>query len=163
MWCVMANGYENYNPSNVGQINPAQQSRPPQSNIPFQNTYRPRNRSYTIIIITGIILLMIGSIILISFNFVGEPDSPIRSEYDSTSDYNKALEKYQKDTKSYANNKRIVQTLGYLLQQISLIVITLGLIIGAIKDDSLPDQARLGMFIAIGLILGFRIYAYISM
>ena len=33
---------------------------------------------------------------------------------------------------------------------------------GALKDDSLPPNTRLGMFIALGLIIGFKIGGFLS-
>jgi hypothetical protein len=100
-------------------------------------SYGP-TRGYLILIIIGIIVLMVGMIVYTSNGFLDDPD-----EYD------------EKDNEEYDDNVRTIRTIGYLIQYIGLILFSIGIIYGALKDNDLPHYVRLGMLIALGIILGF--------
>jgi hypothetical protein len=66
------------------------------------------------------------------------------------------MDKYKDDMDTYDLIKRSLTTTGVIIKQIGLIIITIGIFIGAVVDEKLPPMARLGMFIAVGFILGFQ-------
>ena len=138
-------------------------------NSPHAQYRYPTSRSYISLIIIGIIILMVGGIILASMGFLEAPERPEHPDYsdygyysnysyqEAVDNYEEAEKKYDREYKEYTDNKRIMTTVGNQIQYIGVIFLSLGLIIGAIKDESLPENARLGMLIAMGLIVGFKI------
>ena len=135
-------------------------------NINHENPYGPYNppasRAYVALIIIGIIILIAGGIIYTCIGFLDTPESP---EYNSSNyeEYQELQEKYEKDMKEYSNNRRIISTIGNIVQYIGAIFLSIGLIIGAVKDESLAQNARLGMLIAMGLIIAFKIGGFFAM
>jgi hypothetical protein len=99
-------------------------------------------------IIVGIILIMIGGIL---FNILGLIDTPNRSEY--TDDEH---EIFERDQEHYFDNMRMYSAIGKLIMLFGVIILSLGLIIGAIKDHNLPENVRLGMLIAMSIIISLR-------
>jgi hypothetical protein len=97
-------------------------------------------RTYIAFLLAGVILLLIGGIVLNSTGFIDDPDQ-------GTSE---SREEYSDTVRTYA-------TIGSIIEYIGLMVLSIGLIIGAIKDDGLHANVRLGMLIAMGLIIGFKI------
>ena len=65
-------------------------------------------------------------------------------------------ERYERDMDTYDLIRRSLTTTGIILEQIGIILIILGLFIGAIIDDSLPTYVRMGMLIAVGLVIAFQ-------
>ena len=111
--------------------------------ITSQNVPRyipPRN--YMWIILVGIIVLLVGGIITTSWGFIDPPDD-------------------RDDREGYNDTIRTLNATGHLLEYIGLIAMCTGMIFGAIKDESLHPNVRLGMFIAMGLIVGFKIMSLI--
>lgn len=100
-------------------------------------SYGP-TKGYLILIIIGIIILMVGMIVYTSNGFLDDPD-----------------DNDLKDSEEYSDNVRTIRTIGNLIQYIGLILFSIGIIYGAIKDNDLPHYVRLGMLIALGIILGF--------
>jgi len=151
------------NPSGMPyrQTNPTSTyQQPPQNNTP-QYSY-PQSRTYLMLIIVGIIILMIGGIINISLGFLDAPERPDYDDYVyGSSDYQDAVEQYNKDTEGYQDAKRLIPTIGQMFEYIGLLLLSLGLIIGSIKDDSLPANARLGLLLAFGLIVGLKFISII--
>ena len=135
--------------TSVGRTTPAPQSRPPQSRPPGYSS--PPSRGYLALIIVGIIILLVGGIIWFSFGFLdtGEDDG------------NSVSSMYGGD-KEYRDNRRMITTIGNIVEYIGVILLSVGLTIGAINDKSLPANTRLGMLIAMGLIVGFKIGGYFS-
>jgi hypothetical protein len=133
-----------------GQTTPVQQSRPPQ-NRPMQYNYPP-SRGYVALIIVGIIILLVGGIIFVSIGFLEPKYEESTSMYSSSDSY----------TKEYKDNRRIITTLGNVFEYIGVILLSIGLTIGAIKDDSLPGNTKLGMLIAMGLIVGFKVGGFFN-
>lgn len=86
--------------------------------------------------------MLVGGIIFISVGFVDDPE-----DYD--------------EREEYEDTVRTISTLGNIIQYVGLMVLSVGLIIGAIKDESLHANVRLGMLIAMGLIVGFKIMSLI--
>lgn len=103
-------------------------------------TYSPP-RTYIGYLLGGIIVLLIGGLIFISAGFVDDPE-----DYD--------------EREEYEDTVRTISTLGNITQYVGLIVLSIGLILGAIKDESLHANVRLGMLIAMGLIVGFKIMSF---
>ena len=108
---------------------------------PPVSTYSPP-RTYISLLLGGIIILLVGGIIFISVGFIDDPE-----DFDEREEYNDTV--------------RTISTLGSLIQYVGLMVLSIGLILGAIKDESLHANVRLGMLIAMGLIVGFKIMSLI--
>lgn len=100
------------------------------------------SQNYMGLIIGGIVVLLVGGIIFISAGFINDPE-----DYDEREDYQDQV--------------RLITTLGSLIEYIGLIILSIGLIKGAVKDDSLHPNVRLGMLIALGLIVGLKIMSFI--
>jgi hypothetical protein len=98
--------------------------------------YRPA-RGYVGLIIIGLIILIVGGIISVSWGYI-------------TPDYS-----------GYSDHVRVIATTGNIIQLIGLIIFSVGIVSGSLRDDSLPTNARLGMLIAMGIILGFKFGGYI--
>lgn len=94
------------------------------------------------LIIGGIIVLLVGGIIFISAGFINDPE-----EWDEREDY--------------SDQVRIITTIGSSIEYVGLIILSIGLIKGAVNDDSLHPNVRLGMLIALGLIVGFKIMSFV--
>jgi purine-cytosine permease-like protein len=106
----------------------------------------PQPRGYLGLIIIGIIIIMVGGIVLASWGFLDDPDE----NGEKREDYN--------------DNVRTITTSGNLIQYVGLLILSIGLILGAVKDETLPPNIRLGMVIAMGIIIGFKIsYTYIPL
>jgi hypothetical protein len=104
----------------------------------------PNPRSYIGLLIAGVLLLLIGGIIFISAGFIDDPDN--------SSDWGDNDEREE-----YRDMVRTINTLGNVIQYIGIMVLSIGLIIGSIRDESLHANVRLGMLMAMGLIVGFKI------
>ena len=79
-------------------------------------------------------------------------DTPNASDYDADEQ-----DDYQEDQEEYSDSLRVMKAVGNLLEYIGILLIALGLILGALKDERLQPQVRQGMIIAMGLIVGFKI------
>ena len=136
--------------TSVGRTTPAPQNRPSTSGPTRYNP--PLSRGYLALIIVGIIILLVGGIIWFSFGFLdtGEDDSSSMTS-----------SMYGGD-KEYRDNKRMITTIGNIVEYIGVIILSIGLTIGAINDKSLPANTRLGMLIAMGLTVGFKIGGYFT-
>jgi len=86
-------------------------------------------RGYVVLILLGIVILAIGGIIAVSWGYMGDPDS---------------------------DTIRVIQTTGVIIKSIGLIVLSLGLLLGAVNDNNLPINVRLGMLVAMGLIIAYH-------
>jgi len=115
--------------------------RPPSRRAPppRQEYYPPRppQKGYVVMFIVGIIILMVAGIIYVSWGYMNDPDN-------------------EDDSESYSDNVRIITTTGNLLQYIGISILCIGLFLGAMKDEDLHQNVRLGMLIAIGLIISFN-------
>jgi hypothetical protein len=107
----------------------------------------PPPRTYIGLLLAGVILLLIGGIVLISSGFIDDPD-----EVNSWDDNDEREE--------YSDTVRTITTLGNVIQYVGIMVLSIGLILGAIKDESLHANVRLGMLVAMGLIIGFKIMSF---
>jgi hypothetical protein len=101
------------------------------------------------LIVIGIVIVLIGGIIIISFGFINDPDD---EEYSSDNYSN-----YEKDLEEYMDMYRMVSALGSLVQYVGLIILSIGLIYGAVRAEYLPPNVRLGMLLAMGLIVGLKL------
>jgi hypothetical protein len=95
-------------------------------------------------LLAGVLLLLIGGIIFISVGFIDDPDDVDR--WDES-----------EEREEYLDTVRTISTLGNVIQYVGIMILSAGLIVGAIRDESLHANVRLGMFIAMGLIIGFKI------
>jgi hypothetical protein len=102
------------------------------------------SRNYIGLIMVGVIILLVGGLIYISAGFVNDPD-----------DFS--------DMDDYQDTVRLITTVGNLILFIGIILLCVGLINGALKDDSLHPNVKLGLLIAMGLIIGFRLWSFISL
>lgn len=123
------------------QPQPVQQPVPQPVRTTPTAPYGP-SRNYMGLIIGGIVVLLVGGIIFISAGFINDPE-----DYDEMEDY--------------TDQVRLITTLGSLIEYIGLIILSIGLIKGAVNDNSLHPNVRLGMLIALGLIVGFKIMSFI--
>jgi len=114
------------------------QSKPPSYSYPSPKVY-------LVLIIIGLCILMIGGMIYVSQGFLKAPSYDDQDEYEE-----------------YQDAKRVIPATGHLLEYIGLLILTIGLIIGAIKDESLPANGRLGLLIAFGLIIGFKFMSLLA-
>lgn len=116
---------------------------PPQQVIqPLTTQNVPRYvppRNYMWIIMVGITILLVGGMIIVSWGFIDDPDD------------------WDNDREEYADTVRTINTVGNMIQYIGLVVMSTGMLFGAVKDESLHPNVRMGMFIALGLIVGFKI------
>ncbi len=117
---------------------PPQHIPPPMQNAPVSQMSPPR--TYIAFLLAGVILLLIGGIVVNSTGLIDDPD-----EWDDG------------DREEYSDTVRTYATIGNMIEYIGIMVLSIGLIIGAIKDDGLHANVRLGMLIAMGLIIGFKI------
>lgn len=101
---------------------------------------------YIKIFIFGIIFFMVGYLVAA---VTGYMDAPDRDDFDDDEEYKDELDWYNLI-------RRSLTTTGFILEQIGLIIIVVALFLAAIVDEQLPPLARLGIFIAIGLIIGFK-------
>ena len=85
---------------------------------------------------------MVGGIIYASWGFMDDPD-------DDSDD---------KEREKYSDSIRILVTLGNFLEYIGIMILSIGLILGAVKGKSIHPNVRLGMLIAMGLVIGFKIF-----
>ena len=138
-WVIlMDDHYERPHGHSRGQQPPMPMPPPPPGFRP------PGSVGYVALIIFGIIMLMVGSMIYVSWGFMDDPDS---SDNDN----------YGKESEEYSDNIRTITTTGSIIQNIGLIILSIDLIIGATQDKNLSPNVRLGMLIAMGIIIGFGI------
>lgn len=98
-------------------------------------------RGYAGLILVGILILLIGGMVSSASGFL-DP-----SEYDEYNEYQDAV--------------RVTTAIGAIIQYVGLILMSIGMLIGAIRDETLPQNVRLGILIAMGLIIGFKIWGTI--
>ena len=107
------------------------------------------SKGYLSLIIVGIIILMVGGIIFISYGFLDPgDDSSMSSIYSGN--------------KEYRDNRRIIATIGNMVEYIGVLILAIGLTIGSITDNSLHGNTKLGMLIAMGLIVGFKVGGFFN-
>ena len=120
---------------------------------PIRSTpYAPQSRGYIGLIIIGIILMMVGGIVSVSWGLLDDPDDYTYSSMDSDNT----------DQEDYEDNVRTIRTLGSIIMFIGAIPIAIGLVLGAINDESLHPNTRLGLLIAMGLIVGLKIASFLT-
>jgi hypothetical protein len=105
---------------------------------PGYDHHYPPSRGYVSMILVGIIILMVGGIIAVSAGFMDDPDNG-------------------GDREEYYDNLRTITTLGKLVQYIGLIIFSIGMVQGAITDNRIPINVRMGLLIAMGIIVGFSL------
>lgn len=106
---------------------------------PFQP--QPPIRGYIPLIVAGIIILLVGGIIYVSWGFLDDPDESNDSD----------------GREEYTDNIRTIAAVGDVIQYIGLIILSVGLLMGAITDNKLPINVRMAMVLAMGVIIGFKI------
>ncbi len=116
----------------------------PLQRIPVPKQTLPNSRSYIALLLVGVLLLLIGGVVSMSVGLVNDPDDS--NGWDSDDPW-----------EDYTDFIRTINTLGHVIQYIGILVLSRGFIVGAIRDESLHANVRMGMFIAMGLIIGFKI------
>lgn len=146
---------------NYRQQGKIQQPQPPSNKPkstekiqPYSETFR--ERFYFKLFILGIIFFFVGYLLISSLGYTIPPE---RDDYED-SDGNLEdddRKRYEDDVDLYNLIKRSMTTTGIILEKAGLILIVLALFIGAVVDEKLPSYARMGMFIALGLIIGLNL------
>ena len=119
---------------------PVRRSPPPPPPPPHFQT-EPPIRGYIPLIIVGIVILLVGGIIYVSWGFIDDPDESSDSDA----------------REEYSDNIRTMAAVGDVIQYIGLIILSVGLLMGAITDNNLPINVRLAMILAMSIIIGFKI------
>lgn len=118
---------------------------------------RPPVGGYLSTIIIGIIILLIGGMIAVGAGFLDDPQQPDSDDYEDWEDYEEALRDYRDEEEEFQDNTRLIQTIGNTVQYIGLILFSVGMLLGALTDRGLAPNIRLGMLVALGIIIGFKI------
>jgi len=84
---------------------------------------------------------------ILFYGIVQMVGSPNEEDYDKVADYEDALG-------TYNTAMRVLTAIGNFFLSVGVVLLSLSLFIGGISDRSLPDNARVGMFVAAGLIMG---------
>ena len=117
---------------------------------------------YVILFFIAFGLLLISGIIGASEKYLERPDiEDYQKEIGigwrgETPAEEKASEKaYNDDMESYEDSRRNLPATTALFLSCGLVILTFGLVIGAITDKSLPKNIKLGMLIVAGIIIAF--------
>jgi hypothetical protein len=110
---------------------------------------------YMMLIIIGLIIFLVGGIIGYSTGFMDDPD-PV--DYDTSNPDEQ--EDWDKDTEEYSDGIRSMNAIGRIVELLGLMILSLGLVLGAVRDERLPAHVRLGLLIALGLIFGIKFGGY---
>jgi len=104
---------------------------------------------YYFLILVGVILLIIGYLIGNIGGYYGEP---VLDDYTGDD----AQDDFDEDKADWQSTLRTLTTTANLIAHLGLLLMAMGIIIGAIKDDGLPPMVRLGMLIMLGLLLSIK-------
>jgi len=129
----------------------------PQNQPQITKPPSPQIQGYRKHAINGIIILLIGGLIAISAGFINDPLRPDHDSFEDNSEYQKASKEYYNKTESYKDQTRTVRTVGYVFQFIGLIFFSYGILIAAFLDNQLNHYTKIGLLIAWGIIIGFKI------
>lgn len=121
-----------------------------------------KSELYFQLIIIGIVALLLGGLIIGIMGFFECPDL---DDYVGDLDYGSEAyitkdKEYDEDYETYDDNERTILSTGRIVEHIGLIFLSIGVFMGAIKDDKLPPNVRLGMLVVLGLILAVK---YVSL
>jgi hypothetical protein len=108
----------------------------------------PPKKGYIFLITMGIVILLLGGMVMASAGFLREPDQD---------DYADNPEGYEDDVDGYRYLQRLIPSIGQIIQFVGLIVFSMGMLTGALTDMELPPMIRVGMLIALAIIIGFKI------
>lgn len=157
----MTNGYSSPNIGGANVRTPQPMGMPSQSR-PSPYNMQP-SKGYISLITIGVIIVLIGCIIWASSGFLSPPNQ-YEDKYREESEWGSSSpnDKYYKDRADYSNTVRIISTIGNIIQTIGVVMLALGLALGGMKDKDLTANVRLGMIIAMGLIIAFKITTFVS-
>jgi hypothetical protein len=127
---------------------PAAPQGPPPAQPMMGRGYGP-GKGYFILILVGLIILMVGGIIVASVGLMDDPD-PKDYDFDEQDDLAEDIEEYNDAVRS-------MNSVGNLIQYIGLLFFGLGVLIAVFKDSSLANNTKLGLLIALGLMIGLKI------
>lgn len=147
-------------------IQPQPQYQQPQ----LQQQAPPIKKSvpYLWLTLIGIVILLVGGITYNGVDFWERPDEEDYGldefDYDDygTKAYKDRKNVYDDACESYEDTIRNIRATGKLVQHVGLIFLSIGLFMGAIGDDKLPPNVRLGMLVVLGLILGVKFISLIG-
>ena len=151
----MASSYPQ--PSQIPTQPPSPAYETPTYNAGFQQPPRAAGKGYVTLILIGIAILLIGGIIGASAGFLDDPVRPDSDDFEDYSDYEKAIKKYNEKSEEYKDNTRQINTIGEIVKYIGLIGFAFGMVLGSFKDRELSPNTRLGMLVAMAIVIGFKI------
>jgi hypothetical protein len=123
---------------------------------------KPPKKPYLTMILAGLAILIIGGIIAASAGFLNDPLQPDRDDFDDDGDYDEAQKEFREDQEKFQDNTRYINAVGNVVQYIGLLAFGIGMITGALSDDKLSQNTKMGMFIAMAIIIGFKIAGSIT-
>ena len=68
-----------------------------------------------------------------------------------------AEKRYQQDLEAYETLKENLVTSGNIIEYIGLNLIIMAMLIAAIFDEQIPVYVRVGLIIALGLVIAFKL------
>ena len=114
----------------------------------YQHISRIMDRKYYVkLFILGMIIIFVGS--LLNY-FPGYMVAPDRDDYDEDD------KGFEEDVDYYNMIKNSLTTTGQIIKLFGMVAISIAIFICGIFDEKLHPYVRLGIFIALGLILAFN-------
>jgi hypothetical protein len=150
----MATSYSGHTP-----VPPPPPINEPAGTLVYQ---RPPQKPYLTMILLGLAILIIGGIIAASAGFLNDPQRPDSRDFEDSSKFEDAEKDYRDDQEKYKDNVRYINAVGGVVQYIGLMAFGIGMITGAISDKELSQNTKMGMFIAMAIIIGFKIAGSIT-
>ncbi|MEW5761100.1 MAG: hypothetical protein AB1779_10090 [Candidatus Thermoplasmatota archaeon] len=108
---------------------------------------KPAWNIYLLIGLVGILMIIVGGIVISSSGFL---NTPYIDDFSSLSDYSRAKENYE-------DTKRTVEATGNVIEYIGILLFSICMLFVGVKDESLPANVRLGIMIALALVIGLKI------
>jgi len=107
------------------------------------------SRLTLICVIAGIVLIATGDILISCIHFLDEPEGGTSSFYGNTAEDNK-------EQRAYESRVNRMNGIGEILGTIGMSILGVGLVTGALSDEKLPKNVRVGMMIAFGVVIGIQ-------
>jgi len=115
------------------------------------------------LVIAGTILMLVGGILGHAMDEVTQEPEPDDEAYDPDMDGvpDKQAENYIEDQDAWEDRRtvdRLFENIGIYFYLVGIVILILGLLVGGILCNSLPDLVRLGMVVAVGLLVFNWVY-----